>query len=189
VGQPGATIQAGGRVFHVLPGGDLRLNTMTLEGRGASDDPGGGNILNRGQLTAQSVLIRNGHANTQGGNISNFGTMDLSDVTVSGGSAQYVGGAGIYNAPGADATITRAGITGNECDNTCQGGGVLNRGTMSIIDSTLEGNFSVNGSNVNNAGSLTIRGSRFVGGPMDEAQPGGISNSGTLSDEGGNDIS
>lgn len=193
-GQSGATVNGASRIFSIQGSGDLRLNTMTVQGGSVEESTGngpmlgGGNILNQGRLTMQSVLIRDGYSDVQGGNIANYGSMSLTDGTVSGGGVQYVGGAGIYNAPGANATITRAGIRGNSNSHSGQGGGALNRGSMSIIDSTLQDNYSVNGSNVNNEGTLTIRGSTFIGNADDEFQPGGIANSGTLNDEGGNEI-
>jgi hypothetical protein len=203
-GETGTTIDVGrvgqdgsraSQLFHVLSSGDLRLSTMILQNGARFDSTqdgalhGGGAIANEGRLTIESALIRGSYADVQGGAIMNLGVMTLTDITVLGGGVQYVGGAGIFNGEGAQATITRGLVTDNVCSHSSQGGGIHNRGIMSIIDTTVRDNTSVNGSNVRNTetGQLTIRGSSFIGGNEWEA-PGGISNSGTLVDGGGNEF-
>ncbi|MBM3926056.1 MAG: CSLREA domain-containing protein [SAR202 cluster bacterium] len=187
-------VSRGRRLFHVMPDGDLGLGVMTLQNGARYDSAqsgvlhGGGAIVNEGKLTIESVLIRDSYADVRGGLILNLGEMILTDVTLSGGWTFYIGGAGIYNEEGAEATITRARIEDNECSRSSSGGGIFNAGVMSIVETTLQDNFSVNGSNIRNgvSGRLTIRGSILVGGGNPGEGPGGISNDGEMVDEGGN---
>jgi hypothetical protein len=111
--------------------------------------------------------------------------MNLSDVTISGGRVFYLGGAGIENGMGAEATITRALIEKNECLRISRGGGIYNQGVMWIDDTTIRDNTSVSGSNIRNeeGGHITITRSRVLN---DREWSASIINDGTLVDGGGN---
>jgi CSLREA domain-containing protein len=140
---PGGTAVDGGapvggtldRVFHVLPGADLRLVGLTVRNGVPPDAGGGGGILvDRGALALTRVVLRDNRAGLGGGG----------GVRVSG----LNGGL----------TATNTAIT----DNTAQidGGGIGNQGgTVALTNVTISANVnqdSVGGGIWSNGGSLTL---------------------------------
>jgi hypothetical protein len=178
----------GGGIFN---DGTMRVSNSTISGNNAY-----GGIHNNGTLTVSNTTI-SGNRNGYGGGIENYGMLTISVATITGNYAEYQGG-GIYNVtyPGYEATLTlsnstvSANSTGisefNEDEHTYEGGGIFNAGTLSVTNSTLNGNTSQLGGSVSNHGTVTIssttitvnrvNGSYFV--PY--ASGGGIRNLGTL---------
>jgi len=106
------------RVFSVT-GGPVKISNLTIQDGDNTlfDDPGGG-IRNSGDLTLVRVTIRN---------------------------CESIDGGGLYNVDGATVTIINSTISGNIahdagiCDGGT-GGGIANRGTVSLINTTITDN-------------------------------------------------
>lgn len=138
------------RVFHIHPGATVTLEHLTITngqspagaasttGRGEDGAPGGG-ILNSGNLTLRSVVVRNNR--TGDGGASGFGT----GAATNGGS-----GGGIFTSGALTMILVqiRDNVTGKGSDGGTEtsagdggdGGGVANTGTLTITDSWLDGN-------------------------------------------------
>ena len=122
----------------------------------ASSNVGGGGIHNTGTMTLNQANVNNnnaffcecGNAVASGGGISNTGTMTIIAGTVQGNMGFYSGG-GIYNSNTGMLTITGSMIVNNRTDNPGHsggsGGGIVNYGTMTVQDSTINGNTATGG--------------------------------------------
>ncbi|MEU2425189.1 right-handed parallel beta-helix repeat-containing protein [Streptomyces sp. NPDC007851] len=106
-GNPTATF----RIFHVVSGGDLRLEDLTVRGGSAAGDGGG-------------VLVDGG------------GKLTLSGVDVIDNTATNNGG-GVAVSANATAVVRRGWLA---FDNAAYGGGVYSRGTLSVQDTELSRN-------------------------------------------------
>jgi hypothetical protein len=69
---------------------------------------------------------------------------------------------------------------GNEHPGDSLGGGILNYGTLTVLDCTISGNSTLQGGGIDNVGSLTVTGCTISGNTASFAG-GGIANSGTAS--------
>ncbi len=166
------------RIFHVHPGVNVDLSSMTIRNGNVSDSSyfGGGGILNEGQLTLSRCRIEHnqtqgtGGIKKRGGGLENDGTATVSECTFEANSAN-TGGA-IVN--GYELTITasllynnRASESGGALDNYAnasitnttismnqggQGGGVFNDGELHLVNVTIFENTS----GIENAGDLYI---------------------------------
>ena len=129
------------RVFHVLPGGSLSLNSLTVRGGDASGDgyaAGGGGILNdRGTLRLTGVTVRSNRAEFIAGGIwNNLGTLVMNDTTIHD-NASRIGGAVV-----ASGTMTMKGgaLRGNTSD--AWGGALANGGDTKLSDVSIADNDS-----------------------------------------------
>jgi len=165
------------RVFQVISGGNLTLDSLTVR-HGNSADYGGG-VCNAGTLTVTNSTFSGNSASYYGGGISNInGTLTVTNSTFSGNSASIIGG-GIYN-QGA-LTVTNSTFSENSATG---GGGIYNNGsgTLTITNSSFYWNFADDGGGngtgggVRNAGTLTITNSSFFENSADYG--GGVYNSG-----------
>lgn len=112
------------RLLHVAESGDLTLNGITLSnGQGSSA----------------------GYANGNGGAVLNRGTLAINTSVVSGNSSYGLGGA-VYNAHRyisynsfirSTLSVTNSTISDNLAF-AASGGGIENRGTATIVNSTIE---------------------------------------------------
>jgi len=153
----GAMYMYGGAVV-TLDNVDVTNNTATA---------GGGISVERGTLlvTNGSAISNNSATSATTGNgggiyiLSDFGSasvVQITDSEVSNNSAVRPGG-GIYFGTATTATIERSLITGNTAND---GGGIYNRGALSVTDSTISANdASSRGGGLYNAGILEINGS------------------------------
>ncbi len=93
------------------------------------------------------------------------GTVDISGLTFTDGNADR--GGGLYNDALADTTLTGVAIQGNTATSNVltTGGGIWNRGTLTVADSTISGNQAPigGGGGISNNGTLTIRQSTISG--------------------------
>jgi CSLREA domain-containing protein len=139
--------------------GEATLTNVTLSGNMAdgreSTGGAGGALFNGGSatLTLSHVTVSDNAANIAGGGIWNEGTLTLSDSTLSGNRSGGTGGGGLFNDRGS-ATLSNVTISGNSA---AEGSGLYNRGQASLTNVTLTSN------------SVT-------GGPVGNAQRGGIFN-------------
>jgi hypothetical protein len=107
-------------------------------------------------------------------NIANF-TVAISGLTIADGKAINDDGGGMLNA--GTLTILDAAFSGNTSD---YGGGLYNYfGMLTIIDSSFSGNSALSGGGVYNYGTMTVTGSTFSGNSAKNGE-GGIFSFGTL---------
>jgi uncharacterized repeat protein (TIGR02543 family) len=140
------------RIFYVSGLGDLILNNLTLQNGCANDGSvgAGGAIFNRGTLGLDTVTISNNEALRSGGAIHNDGDLTLTRSTVSNNAV----------------TATEAG-----------GGGIVNRGTMQVLQSTISGNDGAGaGGGVDTGLGNAAFANSTVSGNTSEGDGGGIFN-------------
>ncbi|MBV9821646.1 MAG: right-handed parallel beta-helix repeat-containing protein [Actinobacteria bacterium] len=133
-------------------------------------------------VTLSGLTITNGDANG-GGGIYNAGKLTVSNSTVSSNdvSVFFVPGGGIYNATGATLTVSQSTIDGNIARD---GGGIFNAGTLTVSDSTISHNIATPrvanaGGGIENTGTLTMTDSTLYGNRA--VVGGGLYSSGTAS--------
>ncbi len=135
----GASIISGGngdRVFHVLAGGSLSLNSLSVVSGNA---PQGGGILNAGTLSLNAVTVASNAASAEGGALANTGgSASLVATTVTSNNAAT--GGGIAVSAGL-VTVSRSLIVGNAAGSL--GGGVaVIGGAFDATNVTLRANTS-----------------------------------------------
>ena len=148
---------------------------LTIDGGGKITVSGGGVALQRtitvnsGTVAITNLTVTAGNE-YEGGGIYSAGTMTLTNVTVTGNTVGFNGG-GVSNGVGGSMTIVDSTIAGNSAQT---GGGIFNRGTLTVSASTVAGN-SVVGGGLNDGGGLynvagataTIANSTFSGNTAD----------------------
>jgi hypothetical protein len=146
-------------------------------GGGVYNDSSGGNAA----LTIRNSVVHGNYTSSAGGGIYNdaanggSATLTIMNSTIDGNGAAYndipVGGGeggGIYNDAGigtiTNSVVSNNGAGVNEEFPAGSGGGISNRGTMTIIESTIKNNgvFWIGGG-IANSGTLTITGSTISG--------------------------
>ena len=152
---PGSEATGPSNVFagdlDVFNGTDIRINGAGVD---ATFIDGGNtnrifDVEAHGTLTLRNLTLENGKADfdgatghSHGGAIHNHGTLTLSRVAVTNSTAtsstHIWGGGAITNAPGATATLSEVTVAGNSTD--AQGGGIENKGTLSMIYTTITDN-------------------------------------------------
>lgn len=147
-------------------------------------------IVNAGiAVTFANLTIAEGQAN-HGGGINNKGTITLIDTRVAGNRADFSGG-GIYNDIASKATLIESSLYCNGANGGSAGGGggIYNRGTLELFNTTFTCNIasSGNGGGIYNdvSGFATITGSTFIGNLSTSTgsiggSGGGIYNLGTI---------
>ena len=141
---PGASIVKQGssdRVIHVLSG-RVVISGLSLENGAPFTLSGGGGIRNQGTLTLINSRISGNTANDGGGILNSAGgALTLADTTISGNlstGAYGFGGGGITNRGAI--SLTSCTISGNTANN--DGGGILNLGdgTATLTNTTISQN-------------------------------------------------
>ncbi|GBF05356.1 hypothetical protein DAERI_040116 [Deinococcus aerius] len=157
----GVTLDAAGRgrVLEVAAGAEVTLKGGTLQG-------GVGQPIESAAPASQALSKA-----TWGGNLINRGNLTLDGTTVTGGKA--MNGGGIYNDAGASLTLRDVTVTANEAfaptpdlenESTGSGGGVANRGTLTVESGTLRDNTAYyTGGGIRNTGTLNMRGGHVDG--------------------------
>jgi hypothetical protein len=178
----------------IANGGTATINNSIVRDNEASGEGEGGGIQNGATLTINgSTISGNLAAGSRGGGISNSGTLTINDSTISNNAGSgYAGGGGIYNEGDFEergtATLTNTIVSGNASN---EGGGISNRGDMTLLDCTVSGNEATyTGAGISNGGTMTVNGSTISanvgeGPPEPEPEPfsasgGGFHNAGTL---------
>jgi CSLREA domain-containing protein len=171
-----------------LTSGELAINkSLTINGPGASllsvqrssaNGTPNFRIFNITSSTANVAIsgltIANGNVVSVsfGGGIYNTGTLTLTNATISGNSAGF-GGGGIYDDFGSTLTINGSTISGNS--GTGGGaGGILNNGTLNLINSTLSGNMATGGNGGAVAGGTVVLINSTISGNSAGSNGGGI---------------
>lgn len=145
------------------------LGTLTIQDtsvgstgiiKGGNNTNGGGGIHNEGTLTIKSGKIQSNTSSYSGAGIYNAGTLTVDGGFIQSNTTTKLG-AGIYNESGKSVTITGGTIQTNS-NSGDHGGGVYNKGILTINGGTISGNslsaVSKHGAGIYNAGSLTITG-------------------------------
>jgi len=126
------------------------IATLTIVDSTISNNKGwaGGGISSSGTLVISGSVISGNttfYDGYGGGLMIDGGSLTLTDSTVTGNTASTEGG-GIYVDIGVSANITGSTISLNQSDggtsNRMSGAGIWNRGTMTLLASTLSGNFA-----------------------------------------------
>ena len=174
-----ATRSAGG----LYSGGILNLIDSTISGNTVSDSSGsGGGIFNFGRLTLNNSTVT-GNSAAVGGGISTSGGLNATGLNLSGNTSSK-DGAGIYaNAGGTTAlpvTLTNSIVSENNASGF--GGGIYNRDTFNLVNTTVKNNSSsVGGAGIFNVflnvgtATLSATGST-ISGNTSNAGGGGIAN-------------
>lgn len=161
------------RVFDVLSGADLTLDSLTVTGGTAIDGSGGG-IRNIGTLSLVNAIVDGNTADIDGGGILNGqigqqGILNLTNSIVSNNIA--VDGAGIFNNDQSQVTIIDSEVTGNTASN--DGGGIFNdlQATIDITRSSISGNTAtLDGGGIynNDLANLTLNDSKVNNNTADQ---------------------
>jgi LPXTG-site transpeptidase (sortase) family protein len=145
-----------GGTHTVILNGDSTLRVLTVNSGVTA------NLLNLSLLNGYDTTVH------YGGGIYNSGTLSVTDCVFTANSA--IGGGAIYNASGANLTVTGSTFTNNQIVSWGGGGytnfgaGILNLGTLQVTNSTFTGNQAMGTANVGaimNGGTATITGSTF----------------------------
>ncbi|GAA1913014.1 hypothetical protein GCM10009716_23370 [Streptomyces sodiiphilus] len=182
------------RIFHVVSGGSLTLNRITVSGGRAGITPDGfygGGIYNEGgSVTLNNATVRNNWAYSGGGGIySEAGTLILNQTTVRNNSTEVFGGGiqnaggtlrmregalrdntagfdggGLENFPDGTATLDAVLVTGNTADRW--GGGIDNfdDSRLRLNSTVVRGNQAELGGGIYNDESLATLASSRVTG-------------------------
>jgi fibronectin-binding autotransporter adhesin len=115
---------------------------------------GGGLFSGLGSITVTGSTVDGNTALGSGGGIWNLGSMTFVASSLASNDAVNSPGGGLYNATGATASILRGTIKGNRAS---LGGGIYNRGTLSIVNSTVSRNHATTqGGGITNRGQMTL---------------------------------
>jgi hypothetical protein len=155
---------SGFRLIHVAATGDLTLCGLTLRGGSIgsiqfANRKGGGVFNHGGSVTIANAVLSGNNAGTLGGfggGLYNAdGMVTLTDSILTGNIADF--GGGIANSAGGNVTIMRSTLANNLTHGAA--GGIENFGTMTITDSLIDSNKSLDpaiGGGIRNVGMVTI---------------------------------
>lgn len=137
------------RLLSVASGSDVTLNNMTLRNGRLTSVNGGGAIENLGSLTIANCAF-SGNRSANGGAIYSAGPLLISSSTFSSNSVNDYGGGGAVFISSGTASISNSTFFGNGAlgdgeGNGGNGGGILNGGTLNLLNVTISAN-SVTGS-------------------------------------------
>lgn len=187
------------RIFHVMPGHNVTIDSLTITGGEPNLGSYGGAVLNdHASLTISNCSLTT-NSSTYGGAISSDGSGSNAALTVLNSNiisnSVYFAGGGIYNIGGtATVSLINSSITNNTAaysdigDARGDGGGIFNSGgTLTITNSTVSNNhagvdfpwLAGVGGGIYSSGLLTITNSSISGNQAYLAG-GGIAGGGTI---------
>src|SRR5262249_18295751 len=148
--------------------GTLVINNSVISGNVAQSSTTfsrGGGVYNHNMLTINNSVVRGNNANSDGGGIFNTGGMTINRSTVSKNTTMGDGG-GMWNL--GTLQINASTIKGNTGGAILfsTGGGIANSAAMTIVNSTISGNFTFRhgiGGIENLQGTLMISNSTISG--------------------------
>ena len=165
------------RIFHVMPGHNVAIQSLTISGGSVGFGEVGGGILNdHATLTVRDCTLEFNYSAYGGGGICNDGsngnaTLSILNSTISANFSSFA--AGILNdGDQGTATLTMLNSLVNDNESTNgsppydfgAAGGIANSGVMAITNSTISGNLASNeAGGVLNYGILTITSSTITG--------------------------
>ena len=191
----GNTATDGGGIYNQLNatttinGSTVSANTATAEGGGIYNNTGGYVTVNASTVSANRAYDGPGIYNTGTLIVRNGSTIGGTGVGNEGTDSFSVGG-GIYNDSGGTATVDGSNVSANTA---WSGGGVENRGTLTVTNSTIGGTGAGNitmgyGGGITNriGGTTTVDGSTLSANTAEFG--GGIYNQATLDVRNGSTI-
>ncbi len=157
--QDGSTTEDWGGGGGLRNRGTLALWNVRVRDNGVQHSSAtGGGILNLGTVELHRCqIVGNSAPSAAGGGLANglstalpspAGTATLAETTIDANSALW-GGGGVFNPPGAILTIENSIVRSNTLDSSQAiegfsiGGGILNNGTLVMLNSTISGNVVV----------------------------------------------
>jgi hypothetical protein len=158
VGRGPATLDGGGPqpVLSTYPGTTVNVTNLRIQNGRSFAITG---IFNSAVMHLKDSSVT-GNSGCNGG-IANAGTLTIEHSTVSGNSSQFNCGGAISNVRGSILSLIDSTVTGNTGG---AGAGITNGGTMSITNSSIDGNTSLSyGGGIYNWGTATITGSSVSG--------------------------
>ena len=169
----------GGGIFNTRSG-NLTLTNVSI-GRNTAGAEGyagaGGGIFNAGIASVVNSTISANRAQ-YGGGMFNRGTATLVNATISGNTAKesyapppysYASrGGGIYNRSNGSLTLVNTTISGN-VGRDGPGGGIDNRGGLTLSNSIVAGNAASSAAEIHNLGTVTSNGANIFGGDVAES--------------------
>jgi hypothetical protein len=141
--------------------GHLLLNNSVITHTQGLSNLGGIAVVQDSSITANIATARRFDGGGGIRNLSN-GKLTLRNSIVSGNGA-YSRGGGIYNDYTSSATLIDSVVSGNRITYFGDGGGILNRGTLLLIGTTVADNTAAFGGGIYNRGTATIRRSTISG--------------------------
>jgi CSLREA domain-containing protein len=171
------------RIFDVAPNVSATLQQLSL--RNGSDAGGAGVRVSSASLSTDNVVIENNESSFEGGGIEVRGVNNVLDVRnsiIRNNKAQFISGnGGGISVEGANTTLTRSTLSGNEASSA--GGGLFGSGTINVVKSTISGNKAAGGP-FSYGGGISASGLNIlestVSGNSADAQGGGIAGEGTI---------
>jgi CSLREA domain-containing protein len=142
---------------------NLTLQESVVTGNTAGGGGGGGLAFIGAQLVIVNSTVKNNTTSGSGGGFYAAGTTLLDRSAVTGNAATFVG-AGILN--NGTLSIVNSTLSGNASGNGngAGGGGIFNNGSLTVASSTIYGNSAaVDGGGILNQGSATVRKSIVAG--------------------------
>jgi hypothetical protein len=139
----GGTAELGGGIAN---DGDLVVRDCVVSGNGAYPCQYGGGIYSAGTLTvADTTIAGNGNSVTTGGGICNAGALTVANCIISDNTA--LEGGGIWTGMGTFPTVT---VTNSTFSGNSGGAIAIDHGTVDVVHSTFSGNSSgiINGGGV-----------------------------------------
>jgi hypothetical protein len=144
------------RIFHVVSGGNLTLNSLTISGGNLTNLNGGGALNEQGTLNLNRSVIKRNHASMGGGLTSDGGRLNLSHSTVERNTSTEWGG-GVFNTDGSTMTMRGGALLNNRAVNN-NGGGLENiAGTASLHSVSVRGNTALLGGGIRQTQDSTLR--------------------------------
>jgi hypothetical protein len=188
------------RIFHVMPGNTVTLDSLTIYFGDAEFEVGGGLLNDHATTTIVNCSLTSNGSWYRGGAIDNggvggSGSLTILNSTLSGNFAGRISSGGgwggaIYNEAGCMLTIIGSTITNNTAPisnfSGGSGGGIFNDGTLEISNSTISNNAAgLSGGGIGSYGTMTATDSTISGNRVGFYEPyvgigGGIYASGTL---------
>lgn len=147
-------------MFSVTTTTEATIKNITLVGGKAS---GGINVNAGAKLKLSNVKIERCLNTSGGGALINSGSLTMENSFLRRNSATY--GGGLLNSSGATLIMTNSSLVENRTYGASAGGGMENKGTMWVSNSTFANNLtnSAGGAINNMGGSLNVANSTFVG--------------------------
>ncbi len=149
----------------------VSLSNLTIRGGDVTSVNGVGLLNEGGTVSLEDVIIEDNLAPSGGGIANNdTGTMILNNVTIQNNVADEI-----------------VGNISNCLAGECPGGGILNQGTMTITNSTIQGNTAQFGGGIENDSGgvlwltvVTVYGNSAQNNPGEPSAGGGVENLGTM---------
>jgi hypothetical protein len=163
----------------IIDGGGISITSNVNASRLTVRNGGGVFIETTGIVQLSDLIISN---NSRG--IFNFGSLTVTGTTIDGNDGAVNVGGGLWNRPGAQATLTNVTISHNKA--RFDGGGVMNSGTLimsnaivssNVVSETTSPGAEGEGGGIYNDGTLTMT-NAFVSNNSAAYGGGGIANTG-----------